>query len=57
MHFIAARHCAQFGLAAVFAETENPLPWMSAETDLEEEKKVVETRVIEYRNGEALAWD
>jgi ribonucleotide reductase beta subunit family protein with ferritin-like domain len=27
MHFIANRRCAQFGLARVFEETENPFPW------------------------------
>jgi hypothetical protein len=27
VHFIANRRCAQFGLARVFEETENPFPW------------------------------
>ena len=32
MHFITNRRCA--GSAAVFAETENPFPWMSEAMDL-----------------------
>jgi ribonucleotide reductase beta subunit family protein with ferritin-like domain len=27
MHFIANRRCAQFGIARVFEETQNPCPW------------------------------
>lgn len=57
MHFIANRRCAQLGLAAVFVEAENPFPWMSEAMDLKKEKNVFETRVIEYQNGGALAWD
>jgi ribonucleoside-diphosphate reductase beta chain len=57
MHFIANRRCAQLGLAPVFAETENPFPWMSEAMDLKKEKNFFETRVIEYQNGGALAWD
>jgi hypothetical protein len=57
MHFIANRRCAQIGLAPVFAETENPFPWMSEAMDLKKEKNFFETRVIEYQNGGALAWD
>jgi ribonucleoside-diphosphate reductase beta chain len=57
MHFIANRRCAQLGLAAVFAETENPFPWMSEAMDLKKEKNFFETRVIEYQNGGSLAWD
>ncbi len=57
MHFIANRRCAQLGLAPVFAEAENPFPWMSEAMDLKKEKNFFETRVIEYQNGGALAWD
>jgi hypothetical protein len=47
----------QLGLAGVFEETENPLPWMSEAMDLKKEKNFFETRVIEYQNGGALEWD
>jgi ribonucleoside-diphosphate reductase beta chain len=57
MHFIANRRCAQLGLAPVFTETDNPFPWMSEGDGSEEGKKLLETRVIEYQNGGALAWD
>jgi ribonucleoside-diphosphate reductase beta chain len=57
MRFIANRRAAQIGLTPVFAETENPFPWMSEAMDLKKEKNFFETRVIEYQNGGALAWD
>jgi ribonucleoside-diphosphate reductase beta chain len=57
MHFIANRRCMQLGLEPVFAETDNPFPWMSETSDLKKEKNFFETRVIEYQNGGALAWD
>ncbi|UHD43922.1 ribonucleotide-diphosphate reductase subunit beta [Aureimonas altamirensis] len=57
MRFIANRRCAQLGLEAVFAPTENPFPWMSEAMDLGKEKNFFETRVIEYQNGGALSWD
>jgi len=57
MHFIANRRCAQLGLAQVFPDTDNPFPWMSEAMDLKKEKNFFETRVIEYQNGGALAWD
>jgi ribonucleoside-diphosphate reductase beta chain len=57
MRFIANRRCAQLGLAPVFAETDNPFPWMSEAMDLKKEKNFFETRVIEYQTGGALAWD
>jgi ribonucleoside-diphosphate reductase beta chain len=57
MHVIANRRCAQLGLAPVFAQAENPFPWMSEAMDLKKEKNFFETRVIEYQNGGALAWD
>lgn len=57
MHFIANRRCTQLGLAPVFAEAENPFPWMSEAMDLKKEKNFFETRVIEYQKGGSLAWD
>ncbi len=39
MRFIADRRCALLGLAPVFAETDNPFPWMSEAMDLKKEKK------------------
>jgi ribonucleoside-diphosphate reductase beta chain len=57
MRFITNRRCAQLGLPPVFAETSNPFPWMSEAMDLRKEKNFFETRVIEYQNGGALAWD
>jgi ribonucleoside-diphosphate reductase beta chain len=57
MYFIANRRCAQLGLTPVFAETDNPFPWMSEAMDLKKEKNFFETRVIEYQNGGSLAWD
>lgn len=56
MHFIANRRCGQIGLDPVFAETENPFPWMSEAMDLKKEKNFFETRVIEYQNGGSLTW-
>lgn len=57
MHFIANRRCSQIGLEPVFAQTENPFPWMSEAMDLKKEKNFFETRVIEYQNGGALTWE
>ena len=57
MHFIANRRCAQIGLEPVFAEAENPFPWMSEAMDLKKEKNFFETRVIEYQNGGSLTWE
>ena len=56
MHFITNRRCVQIGLAPVFAETENPFPWMSEMMDLKKEKNFFETRVIEYQSGGGLKW-
>ena len=55
--FIANRRCGQLGLKPVFAEAENPFPWMSEVMDLKKEKNFFETRVIEYQNGGALSWE
>ena len=49
--------CAQLGLEPAFATVDNPFPWMSEAMDLKKEKNFFETRVIEYQNGGALAWD
>lgn len=57
MHFITNRRCAQLGLEPVFAEAENPFPWMSEAMDLKKEKNFFETRVIEYQNGGSLSWE
>jgi ribonucleoside-diphosphate reductase beta chain len=57
IHFIANRRCGQIGLEPVFAETENPFPWMSEAMDLKKEKNFFETRVIEYQNGGSLTWE
>lgn len=57
MHFIANRRCAQMGLAFVFAEVDNPFPWMSEAMDLKKEKNFFETRVIEYQTGGSLSWE
>ena len=56
MHLIANRRCAQLGLAPVFSNRDNPLPWMSGAIDLKKEKNLFETSVIEYQNGSALSW-
>ncbi|TWH20312.1 ribonucleoside-diphosphate reductase beta chain [Prauserella rugosa] len=57
MHFITNRRCAQLGLRPVFAEVDNPFPWMSEAMDLQKEKNFFETRVIEYQSGSTLDWD
>ena len=56
MHLIANRRCAQLGLAPVFSNRDNPLPWISGAIDLKKEKNPFETSVIEYQNGGALSW-
>ena len=48
---LANRRCGQLGLKRVFAEADNPFPWMSEAMDLKKEKNFFETRVIEYQNG------
>jgi ribonucleoside-diphosphate reductase beta chain len=40
----------------MFAEVDNPFPWMSEAMDLKKEKNFFETRVIEYQNDGALTW-
>ncbi len=56
MHFITNRRCAQIGLAPVFADVDNPFPWMSELMDLGKEKNFFETRVTEYQSGGGLQW-
>ncbi|QVQ54142.1 ribonucleotide-diphosphate reductase subunit beta [Spiractinospora alimapuensis] len=57
MRFITNRRCAQLGLSPVFAEVDNPFPWMSETIDLKKEKNFFETRVTEYQSGASLSWD
>ncbi|GAA1210319.1 ribonucleotide-diphosphate reductase subunit beta [Prauserella alba] len=57
MHFITNRRCDQLGLRPVFAEVDNPFPWLSEAMDLQKEKNFFETRVIEYQSGSSLDWD
>jgi len=53
----ATPSCARWlGLARVFFNRDNPLPWMSEAIDLKKEKNLFETSVIEYQNGGALSW-
>ena len=56
MHFITNRRCEQIGLAPLYAEVDNPFPWMSEMMDLKKEKNFFETRVIEYQTGGGLQW-
>ena len=57
LQFIANRRLTQLGLPEQFKGVTNPFPWMSEIMDLRKEKNFFETRVIEYQNGGALAWD
>lgn len=57
MHFITNRRCGQLGLAPIFADVDNPFPWMSESMDLKKEKNFFETRVIEYQSGGGLSWE
>jgi len=57
LRFIANRRAQQIGLEAMFAQEENPFPWMSEMIDLKKERNFFETRVIEYQTGGALNWD
>ena len=47
----------QIGLEPLYADQENPFPWMSEMIDLKKERNFFETRVIEYQSGGALSWD
>ncbi|MCL4748013.1 MAG: ribonucleotide-diphosphate reductase subunit beta, partial [Burkholderiaceae bacterium] len=57
LRFIANRRAQQIGLDALFAQEDNPFPWMSEMIDLKKERNFFETRVIEYQTGGALSWD
>lgn len=57
LRYIANRRATQIGLDALFANEENPFPWMSEMIDLKKERNFFETRVIEYQSGGALSWD
>jgi ribonucleoside-diphosphate reductase beta chain len=57
LRFICNRRCTQIGLDPLFANGENPFPWMSEMTDLKKERNFFETRVIEYQTGGALSWE
>ncbi|GGC22948.1 ribonucleoside-diphosphate reductase subunit beta [Pseudoduganella buxea] len=55
LRFIADRRAVQIGLEPIFAQTENPFPWMSEMIDLKKERNFFETRVTEYQTR-ALDW-
>src|ERR1700761_598881 len=57
LRFICNRRCQQIGLDQLFANEENPFPWMSEMIDLKKERNFFETRVIEYQTGGALTWE
>ncbi|HUH88941.1 MAG TPA: ribonucleotide-diphosphate reductase subunit beta [Pusillimonas sp.] len=57
LRFIANRRCQQIGLDPLFAQEENPFPWMAEMIDLKKERNFFETRVIEYQTGGALSWE
>ncbi len=57
LRYICNRRCMQIGLDAMYANEENPFPWMSEMIDLKKERNFFETRVIEYQTGGALSWD
>ncbi len=57
MHFIVNRRCEQLGMGPLFANTQNPFPWMSEIIDLQKEKNFFETRVVDYQSGGTLSWD
>jgi ribonucleoside-diphosphate reductase beta chain len=57
LRYIANRRCAQIGLDPLYADANNPFPWMSEVIDLKKENNFFETRVTEYQTGGALSWD
>jgi len=57
LRFIANRRCQQIGIEPLFAQEENPFPWMAEMIDIKKERNFFETRVIEYQTGGALSWD
>jgi ribonucleoside-diphosphate reductase beta chain len=57
LRYIANRRAQQIGIEALFAQEDNPFPWMSEMIDLKKERNFFETRVIEYQTGGALSWE
>ncbi len=57
LRFIANRRCQQIGIDPLFAQEDNPFPWMSEMIDLKKERNFFEVRVIEYQTGGALSWE
>ena len=57
LRYIANRRCQQIGIDPLYANEENPFPWMSEMIDLKKERNFFETRVIEYQTGGALNWE
>ncbi len=57
LRYIANRRCQQIGIDPLFANEENPFPWMCEMIDLKKERNFFETRVIEYQTGGALNWE
>ena len=57
LRFVANRRSQQIGIDPMFANEENPFPWMSEMIDLKKERNFFETRVIEYQTGGALNWE
>jgi len=57
LRFIANRRAQQIGIEPLFAQEENPFPWMSEMIDMKKERNFFETRVTEYQTGGALNWE
>ena len=55
--FTIVQRAQQIGLEPMFAQEDNPFPWMSEMIDLKKERNFFETRVIDYQTGGALSWD
>lgn len=56
LRFIANRRAQQIGINELYANAQNPFPWMSEMIDLKKEKNFFETRVVEYQVGSGLEW-
>jgi ribonucleoside-diphosphate reductase beta chain len=57
LRYVANRRAQQIGIEPLYANEENPFPWMSEMIDLKKERNFFETRVIEYQTGGALNWE
>ena len=57
LRYIANRRAQQIGIEPMFAQEDNPFPWMSEMIDLKKERNFFETRVIEYQSGGTLSWE